>query len=218
MQRHPRFFLLAMLTVLAFWGCKKENINPHVITEDYYYQYVLDGDTTTFQEGIDNYGNIVGDFYGGEVVNGWEYAPFTCLASAEAVANPNPQTLTSSGAIAIISMPGGEITTSAGYQALVQNGSLPYGLLSRAPGDSARAGAFVSVFDSDGVEWNTNNGTQDGTESFVVTDYYIQPDAGRVPRTERVIAARFACKVYNAAGDSKRLTGGIARGRLIIFQ
>lgn len=218
MHRHPRLLVLALLTGLAFWGCKKDNVNPHVITEDYYYQFVLDGDTTTYQETVNDYGNIVGDFFGGEVVNGWEYAPFTCLASAEAVANPNPQTLTASGAVAIVSMPGGEITTSAGYQSLVQTGSLPYGLLSRDPSDSARAGAFVSVYDADGVEWNTNNGPQDGSESFVVTDYISQADESRFPATERIFAASFACKVYNADGDSKRLTGGRVRGRLIIFQ
>jgi hypothetical protein len=210
--------LLALVSSISFLGCKdKEVLDPHVLTQDYYYQFILDGDTTTYQETVNDYGNLVGDFFGGEVANGWEYAPYTCLASPEAVANPTPSTLQNSGAVAIISMPGGQITTSAGYQSLVTTGSLPYGLLSREPADSARAGAFVSVIDDAGVEWNTNNGVQDGSESFIVSEYIVQADRTRTPKTERVIAINFACKVYNANGDSKVLTGGQVRGRYIIF-
>lgn len=217
MRNSTRLALLALLSGLAFIGCKKDDPNPHELTQDYYYQFVLDGDTTTYQEDIDRYGNIVGDFFGGEVVNGWEYAPFTCLASAAAVANPNPSTLTASGAVAVIAMPAAEITTSTAYQALVTTGSLPYGVLSRDPADSAQAGVFVSIYDADGVEWNTNNGPQDGTETFIVTEYLAQADNARTPPTSRVFAANFSCKVYNASGASKVLTGGKVRGRLMIF-
>jgi|GEM_PF-6177722 hypothetical protein len=201
-------------------GCMDESpLNPHDLTKPYYFQAVLDGDTVTYQEDVEGYGNIVGDFYGGELPNGWEYAPFTCLAGPAAVASgsPSPSDLAQSGAVSVVAITPAQITSLPAYRALVQGGQLGFGYLSRNPTENGTAGAFVSVYDGNGIEWNTNFGPQDSTANFSITEYYGSIDNDRFPPTQQVFAAEFNCKVYNAAGASKVLTAGKVRGRLIIF-
>ena len=217
MRNTSAFFLLLAATAMLYSSCKKDPVNPNVITKTYYFQAVLDGDTVTYQDGSDNYVNIVGDFFGGQVLNGWEYAPFTCIADAAAASNANPTTLASSGAVSVIAMTSSQITTLQAYQTLFSTGVFDYGRLSRVATDSATAGAFVSIFDDASVEWNTNNGQQDSTASFVLTEYYASVDNNRFPATQQVFTAEFNCKVFNAAGASKNLTGGKVKGRMIVF-
>ncbi len=209
---------LCFLATLLVMSCKDdEPINPNVITKEYYFQAVLDGDTVTYQEGVDEYTNIVGDFYYGlQASNGTTYAPFTCIANNAAATNPIPSVLAKSGALSVIALPTGSAGTLATYSALVKTGSLQVGRLPRDTSQTAVAGFFVSIFDKDGVEWNTNNGPL-GTGTAVVNEYTTYVDNTRIPATQRIFAATFGCTVYNAAGQSKVVTGGKVRGRLILW-
>jgi hypothetical protein len=191
-----------------------EPVNPNVITKDYYFQAVLDGDTVTYQESVDEYTNIVGDFYGAQSANGLFYCPFTCIAKNTAATNPVPSELAKSGALGIIAPSASVANTVATYAALVQTGTYQVGRLPRDTSQTGISGFFVSVFDKDGVEWNTNNGPL-GTGTCAVTEYSTYVDNTRIPATQRLFAATFNCTVYNAGGQSKALTGGKVRGRMI---
>lgn len=210
---------LAVICALFAFSCKDDDgpDNPNEIVSDYYFQAVIDGDTFTYQEGISNYGQIVGDFWGGRILGGnYQYAPFTCVASAEAVANPGPSTLASSGAVAIMSVTTDSRDTYAEYSVLPTTGPKDIGLLARTTLDSAAAGGYVSWFDANGTEWNTNGGVQNNA-SFVVTDLVNFEDNSRSPATHKIIAAEFSCTLYDGNGNSKTLTGGRVRGRLIVW-
>ncbi|MEY3443342.1 MAG: hypothetical protein RLZZ519_1623 [Bacteroidota bacterium] len=212
--RHS-FIALCLLSGLFATSCKEDtDLNPNLITEDYYFQAVLDGDTITYQESKNDYYNIVGDFYGAEADNGWCYVPFTCLAKNAASTNPNPTTLAKSGAVGIIGISPGQILTQSAYETLVTTGTLQIGRVARDISQTAVAGAFVSIMDADGVEWNTDNGPL-GNGSVVINEYADFVDNERIPATHKVIAASFTCTVYNAAGESKAVTGGKIRGRLV---
>jgi hypothetical protein len=208
-------FAICLISSLFAVSCKDdEPVNPNLITEDYYFQAVLDGDTITYQESQNDYYNIVGDFYGAQADNGWCYVPFTCLAKNAASTNPTPENLAQSGAVGVIGISPGQILTQSDYEALVTTGSLQIGRVARDVSQTAVAGAFVSIMDADGVEWNTDNGPL-GDGAVVINEYADFLDNERIPSTHKVIAASFTCTVYNAAGASKELTGGKIRGRLV---
>ena len=214
----PLFFLLA--TLLVFSSCKEEDddLNPNLIIQDFYFQAVLDGDTVTYQDGLKDYGNIVGDFYGSQANGEWVYAPFTCIASNDAVTNPLPALLAESGAVSIIIPSPDQKSTVQEYQSLVTTGTFPIGYLPRSAADSAITGAFISIFDADAVEWNTNNGPTAPAGSVVVNEYSTFVDNDRIPATQKIFSASFECTVYNSAGQSKQVTGGLIRGRMIRWQ
>lgn len=208
--------LLALACVLLSLSCKKDDpVFPNQITSDYYFQAIVDGDTFTYQEGVNEYGNIVGDFYGGTVPGGFEYAPFTCIASGDAVGNPTAANLARSGALALISVEASAVQDQNTYEGLVATGTLPIGFLSRTPVDSGFAGGYVSFFDADGTEW-TSNGPQSGG-TVIVNEYSDFEDTGRSPNTHKVMAAEFSCTLYDGNGNSKALTGGRVRGRFITW-
>ena len=219
MRKITSLLAFSLLTTLLVMSCRDDDapINTHIITEDYYFQAILDGDTVTYQEGINQYTNIVGDFYGAQAANGLTYAPFTCIANNVAATNPNPTTLAKSGALAIIAPSATTASTLTQYAGLVTTGTLPVGRLPRDSSQTAVAGFFVSIFDASGVEWNTNNGPL-GAGSVTVTEYNTLVDNTRIPATQRIFAATFTCTVYNAAGASKLVTGGKVRGRLVPWQ
>ena len=218
MRKTPTLLAICLLSTILVLSCKDDApINPNVITKEYYLQAVLDGDTVTYQEGVDEYTNIVGDFWGQRAANGYAYSPFTCIANNVAATNPVPATLAKSGAVGIVSVTASPANTLALYSALIATGTLPIGKLPRDTTQTAVAGAFISFFDKDGVEWNTNNGPL-GTGSLVITEYDNFVDNTRIPATQKIITAGFNCTVYNAAGQSKALTGGKVRGRIILWQ
>lgn len=215
--RHPFIALVLAFTGLTFTACKdKDPVNPNEITEDYYFQAVLDGDTVTYQEGIDDYYNIVGDFAGLDAANGWCYTPFTCIAKNAAATNPTPANLAKSGAVGIVGITSSQVNSQSAYESLVSTGTLQIGRVARDSGATAVSGAFISLMDENGVEWNTDNGPL-GTGSLVITEYAAVADNDRLPATHRIVSATFTCTVYNAAGLSKSLTGGKVRGRMILW-
>ncbi|HHG83672.1 MAG TPA: hypothetical protein ENJ82_02890 [Bacteroidetes bacterium] len=208
-------FFLALGLSLFIFSCKDdEPENPNQIVSDYYFQAVIDGDTVTYQEGVSDYGQIVGDFWGGRIPGGYQYAPFTCLASAEGVANPGPNTLAESGAVAILVNTTSEANTYAAYSALPTTGVKDIGLLARTTFDSAAIGGYVSWYDAGGVEWTTNGGVQNNP-SFVVTDLSDFEDNGWTPASHKLVSINFSCTIYDPNGNSKELTGGRVRGRFI---
>jgi hypothetical protein len=210
--------LLALMSSLCVLSCKDdEPINNNIITKDYYFQAVLDGDTVTYQEGVDEYTNIIGDFYGAPAANGRFYCPFTCIAANEAATNPIPSLLAKSGAVGIIASSPSAANTLATYAALIGTGTYGVGRLPRDSSQTGIAGFYISVFDKDGVEWNTNNGPV-GTGTLNVSEYNTYVDNSRIPATQKIITAAFNCTVYNATGQSKTLTGGKVRGRIILWQ
>lgn len=216
MRTRNSIFALLLLGSLFVVSCKDdEPVNPNEITKDYYFQAVLDGDTVTYQEAVDDYYNIVGDFYGAQAANGWSYVPFTCIAKNAAATNPIPTNLAKSGALGIVTIANSQTTQSA-YENLVATGTFPIGRVARDTSQTAVAGAFISVFDANGVEWNTDNGPL-GTGSVVVSEYTSSVDNNRIPASHRVFSATFNCTVYNSTGDSKVLTGGKVRGRMILW-
>jgi hypothetical protein len=218
MRKLSSFLTLGLLCTLLVLSCKdKETLNPNIITEDYYFQAVLDGDTVTYQEGINEYTNIIGDFYGNQAANGLYYCPFTCVANNAAATNPVPAQLAKSGAVGIVAASPAVANTLAAYSALISTGNYGVGRLPRDTSQTGVAGFFVSVFDKDGVEWNTNNGPL-GTGSLTVSEYNTFVDNTRIPATQKIITAAFSCTVYNATGQSKALTGGKTRGRIILWQ
>ena len=101
---------------------------------------------------------------------------------------------------------------------MVSTGTFPIGYLPRSASDSAIVGAFISIFDKDAVEWNTNNGPTAPAGSVVVTEYSTFVDNSRIPATQKSFTANFECTVYNAAGQSKEVKGGPIRGRLLRWQ
>jgi hypothetical protein len=212
------FFLVTALS-LTFLSCKDDDpvLFPNAIVSPYYFQIVVNGDTTTYQEDISNYGNIVGDFWGGPVKpSGYQYAPFTCIASAEAIANTNPETLTNSGAVAITEVSSFQRNTLSEYIGLPTTGEKGIGILAKTTQDSASSGGFISWFDKDGVEWNTNNGAQTNP-TFTVTEVSDFEDTGRAVTTYKIVAMEFRCTLYDADGNS-RAVWGRTRGRMIAWQ
>ncbi|MEM0998922.1 MAG: hypothetical protein AAGN35_17825 [Bacteroidota bacterium] len=208
---------LALAALLVFGSCKDDPPTfPNEITSAYYFQIVIDGDTTTYQEGINDYGNIVGDFWGGPVPSGYQYAPFTCIASAEAIANTTPENLAQSGAVAILINTPDVRNTFAEYSVLPTTGDKGIGLLARTTVDSAVAGGFVSWFDANGTEFNTNNGTQSNA-SFVVTEVTDQEDQTRAVPTYKTVALTFSCTLYDENGNARQASGR-ARGRMVAWQ
>jgi hypothetical protein len=207
MRIQKALLLFGLAAAFTFTACKKDDgpTNPNEIVKDFYFQAVLDGDTVTYQDGLDDYGSIVGDFYGLQAANGWEYAPFTCIASNDAVANANPTTLAKSGAVAIISRPPAQLASLQAYDSMVAIRS--YSI------DSASVGGFVSFFDANGTEWTSNGPQTNG--NVTVTEYTSKTDNSFSPPTHRIMAATFQCTLYNALGDAKSLTSGKIRGRLI---
>lgn len=218
MRPTSALLLLCFLSSLMVLSCKdKEVINPNVITEDYYFQAVLDGDTVTYQEGVNEYTNIVGDFYGAQASNGLYYCPFTCIANNAAATNPIPSLLAKSGAVGIVAASGSQANTLASYSSLVATGNYQVGRLPRDSSQTGVAGFFLSIFDKDGVEWNTNNGPL-GTGTLTISEYTTYVDNTRIPASQKIVTAAFNCTVYNSAGQSKNVTGGKVRGRIILWQ
>jgi hypothetical protein len=218
MRKTQIFLAICFCCTLLAMSCRDDDpVNPNIITKEYYLQAVLDGDTVTYQEGVSEYTNIIGDFYSGRVANGYSYTPFTCLANNAAATNPNNVTLAKSGAVGLVAVSTTAANTLPLYAGLISTGTFQIGKLPRDTSQTAVAGAFISIFDKDGVEWNTNNGPL-GTGSLVVTEYNTYVDNTRIPATQKIIAAGFSCTVYNAAGQSKALTGGKVRGRIILWQ
>ena len=209
---------MAACSILLVMSCKPDGpVNHNIITKDYYFQAALDGDTITFQEGVDEYTNIIGDFYGNQASNGLFYCPFTCVANNAAATNPIPSVLANSGALGIVATSATAANTLPLYAGLVQTGTYQVGRLPRDTSQTGVVGFFVSIFDKDGIEWNTNNGPV-GAGNCAVTEYNTYVDNTRIPATQRIFAATFNCTVYNSTGQSKALTGGKTRGRLILWQ
>lgn len=210
------FFLAAALSLTVF-SCKEDPVLfPNTISSPYYFQIVVNGDTTTYQEDINNYGNIVGDFWGGPVVDGYQYSPFTCIASAEAIANTTPENLTNSGAAAVMETSSFQRNTLSEYIGVVTTGEKGIGTLARTTQDSATSGGFVSWFDESGVEWNTNNGPQTNP-TFTVTEVTDFEDGNRPTTTYKIVALEFRCKVYDENGNVRDVWGR-TRGRMIAWQ
>jgi hypothetical protein len=146
------------------------------------------------------------------------YSPFTCIASNDAVTNPLPIYLAKSGAVAIIATSPNQKSTVQEYQAMFSTGTFNIGYLPRSGSDTAIAGAFISIFDADGVEWNTNNGPSNPPGQVTVSEYSTFVDNSRIPATQKIFNATFETTVYNASGQSKQVTGGKIRGRMIRWQ
>lgn len=215
--RHSFFALALAVTGLTFTSCKDNDpVNPNVITEDYYFQAVIDGDTVTYQEGIEDYVNIIGDMSGLDAANGWCYTPFTCIAKNAAATNGTPANLANSGTVGVVGVTSSQVASLSAYEALVSTGTLQIGRIARDTGQTAVSGAFISIWDDSGVEWNTDNGPL-GTGSLVITEYTAEADNSRLPASHRIVGATFNCTVYNSTGQSKEITGGRIRGRLITW-
>jgi hypothetical protein len=220
MRKIHSLIAICFLSTVLVLSCKDDDVpvDPNIITQEYYFQAVLDGDTVTYQEELADYTNIVGDFYGQEAANGYAYSPFTCIAKSAAATNPIPSVLAKSGAVGIVKVSSTQANTLALYAGLITTGTLPVGYLPRDSSQTGVDGVFISIFDADGVEWNTNNGPL-GSGNLVVTEYNTEVDNTRIPATQRVIAATFSnMNVYNATGQSKLVTGGKVRGRIILWQ
>lgn len=211
------FFLAATLSLITF-SCKDDDpvLFPNNIVSPYYFQIVVDGDTTTYQEDINNYGNIVGDFWGGPVPSGFQYAPFTCIASAEAVANTTPENLTNSGAAAVMEVSSFQRNTLSEYLGLATTGEKGIGVLARTTQDSSSSGGYISWFDGNGTEWNTNNGPQTNP-TFTVTEVTDFEDGSRAVPTYKVMAMEFRCTLYDVDGNAREVWGR-TRGRMIAWR
>jgi hypothetical protein len=213
MRQFHTLLTILFTSSLLLLSCRDQD-DPDTITKDYYFQADIDGETVTFQEGRFDYINTVHDLYPGQASTDYVYVPLTRFAKVAAVDNPTAANLANSGSVGFIGLAPAQLTSVEAYAQLVTTGQTGMGFIPEDSTATGFAGGFVSFHDANGVEWNSSNGAA-AVGSVVVTEYTTFVDNNRFPATQRIVAATFNCTLFNSQGESKDLTNGKVRGRLI---
>lgn len=220
MKQISRFSIIILsLSLILIVGCKKESTpepspTPTPTTNAlsaFYFTAKIDGSTILLEDGKNNYSNLAGG-YGMTIPYGWQSAPFSSLIETNDFIN-NTNNFPSYG-IAFVKNYIGDPNDLTIYKNIISVQSFNYGNLSPNTGVNGIDGAVVFFYDTNGIEWSTGLGSADQTGStFNVTEYI--DDVNGI--FHKVIKATFSCKLYDGSGNSKTLTDGTFRGRIITW-
>lgn len=212
-MKHNLLFALGFIAlVISFSSCKKKDSNTTnnsnssgapTITSNYYFQANIDGSWVTYQ------GNNTSWFSGfsssshssGDTVKGYvESAFITDLMELN------------SGGIGCVGVNHLFDLDSFALFNLFTLGSKSYGKFLETPTVQSAAGAKVTYV-VNGVNWSSDRGSASQTGStFSITEF---KDNNIDSYSEKIVSATFSCKLYDGNGNSKTLTNGKFRGRII---
>jgi hypothetical protein len=198
--------LLFLLTIsLALFACSKdghedeEETPDFDITADYYFAAVIDGEKVLFQHGIGGHANGT-SAGGGTTPEGYQQEQGMIFTKG---LSPN----NSAGAI-ILETFAERPWECAQLDQMYRTGRYDFGTVSLSTNTNGEDGVAVYYVDRDGVYWATDlpPSKQNGS-SFTITAY--NDFAGAY--TSKVMEAKFKCVLYDANGNSKKLTKGEIR-------
>lgn len=203
---------VVMLMALNFSSCKKKDPNnggssnsgAPSITSNYYFQANINGSWVTFQHNNTTLFAGYGSNYSatGDTIKGYsEFSGISDLAESNG------------GGIGGIGVNKLYELDSIDQFNLFKLGTRTYG---RYNSDSIpqkfTAGVYVSYLVND-VLWSSDLGSGDQTgSSFTITEFI---DNNTDYTSEKIVAATFSCKLYDGNGNSKTVTNGKYRGRVI---
>ncbi len=204
---------MAMAIILIFTGCKKkdEDTTPSTpsTTADFYFNATIDGVSHSVEDMKDGFTNGMSqesdmlqigtstDFnyflYDNSIYMDYDnldkgYYYFGLINKFYNNSNPLPED----------------------RMAKFTTGSHNYGIFENS--QAYTEGAAVTYVDEQGKHWASHYGSADQTGStFNITEAIDNPDI----TSYMIIKATFSCTLYDNSGNSKELTNGEARGRML---
>lgn len=199
--------------MISFSSCKKKDSNTTnnsnssgapTITSNYYFQANIDGSWVTYQHNNTTlFAGLGSTTYSvGDTIKGYmELSGITDFAEI------NGGGITAIGVNKMFELDSLDLFN------LFASGSRSYGIFhSDSTPVKFTSGVTVTILEN-GKYWSTDLGTGNQTgSSFTITEF-IDNNIDFV--SEKIVSASFNCKLYDGLGNSKTVTNGKYRGRVI---
>lgn len=202
------YFCTLLTVVFTFTNCKsddEEKVEPELESKaSYYFEGTLNGEEISFEESL-TYGNGSGTRQSGLEY----YAVTSTFTNINGYYTSDTSAKAGGVEVAFIASLKDETTsynTEMDFQSsLIENRSYEYA----TELDYHRKIEFY-YYDENQVSWSTVEGNQEGS-TFEVVELIDNTDGYSV----KVFTANFSCTLYNEKGESKKLTNGVFRGRVV---
>mgnify|MGYP005756118151 CR=1 FL=1 len=189
--------MLAVLCVIGFSSCDKEETEPKGEQVDLYFEADMDGKSLLLPEGKDGYES--------QAV-AYEPTAISGCVDRQAMRLAKGLDLKKSLEVALVKGTENCMTTCEQVEEMFQVGSYPFRRLSTEGGEGTVSGVVIRYTDVNGKIWSTDFGSGDQTgSSFSIVEH----KANAVDtKSKKITTAEFNCKLYDGSGSEIVLENG----------